>query len=135
MDKTKLRDNLLNFLYKYYDYSIILLVISFSGYIEYLYENNYEMWLHTPCMIIEINNFLVGAVGYEYYQLFNLNIPFFMLIFFSYVIFVGLYHSMRTLYKYIKNRKIKLILLVSFYLFLVVMLIIIYLGCGIRYIG
>ena len=142
MERGKL-DYILKFMSKHYDYLILLVLLIWSAYVEYLDNYNLTMWMDIPCHFRAINGYFVeGMANFLYYTnaistsqetYFNLKfLLYVMLVVITFVSYNLLYFLMKYLYKKITNKKVKIFLLILFWLSIGFVIFLIIFGCSIR---
>ena len=133
MVKNKIMENAKIFLKSCYDYILLFLIISWSGYMEYLRTYDVLKWAHFPCML-NISN-IVGSIGYQIYRFFETSIPFIFKLLLAYLLYLSVYSGLKYIYRNTKIKWVKKVLLVLFYLAISLFIIGTYVRCGLIGIG
>ena len=132
MEKSKkILDVVTFFLKKYYDYLILFILLSWSTYVEYWRLHDFIKWSDLPCMLMDLNDLLLGGVGFQYYQIFGKSMQYYAKIIVSFFIFFLGYFILKFIYKLIKIKWLRLFLLSLFYVFITLIILFLYMGCHI----
>jgi len=118
MAKNKTMEKMMGFLKSYYDYAILFLLISWSGYINYLRHVNPTEWFNLLCVYQNIGSFVYGISSYIY-KTFGVLVPPIFALLIAYFLYFGGYFTLKWIYNEpFKNKRLKTIVHVVFYLFL-----------------